>query len=322
MDVQLAHTGLSLTSCTESEMLDGENAAMLGDELIFFQNATHSGGGLYELDTFVRGGRGTEWAKDSHTSGERFVLLTNTSIRLHKAPLSDLNAVRYYRGVTLGNPVTIGHTVSLTAAGRSLMPYSPSGVATVRDSTNSRLLVHWTRRTRISGEIDWTTTAEIPLGEAEERYELDLLYKVSGEVYATYQTVGSGSRQTSTSVTFTADTPTSNIVRLTSTGITEGNYVEDKLCRVSGADEQNNNGTFLIDNVDATNGYLELANANAVTDTDTADTKIIDEIGEQIVIPQADLQSAGYTDIDDDVDVVVYQISAVVGRGYPTEATV
>ena len=43
---------------------------------------------------------------------------------------------------------------------------------------------------------------------------------------------------------------------------------------------------------------------------------------EQIVIAEADLQSAGYTDIDDNVDVVVYQISAVVGRGYGTSATV
>jgi hypothetical protein len=241
---------------------------------------------------------------------------------MHRAPLSDLDTVRYYRGISIGGSVTMGHTVSMDTQGVPLKPYAPSNPASVQDSGGSRLLVHWTRRTRIGGELDWATTSEVPIGEEEERYELDLLYKVSGEVYATYSTVGSGSRQTATTVQFTADTPSSDICRIEGTGVTEGDYVEGKLVRVSGADESANNGTFLIDNVDAGSGYLEIENADAVTDTDSADTKIIDEIGEQIAIPAADLTAAGYTGITDDVDVVVYQISAVVGRGYGTSATV
>jgi hypothetical protein len=319
VQVRLAHDGLSLSSITESEMYDGGNPAMLGSELLQFQNATDLGDNLWELDTFLRGRRGSEWANSTHTTaGERFVFLSAGSIRLHRAPLDDLYTIRYYRGISLGGSLTTGHTVSLDCQGVALMPYAPSNVGAVRDDTGNRLLVYWTRRSRIGGEIDWSAIVEVPIGEETETYELDLLYKVSGEVYATYSTTGSGSRQTSTSVTFSI--PAAGMMGMVSTGIDESLYVEGKLVRVSGADVAQNNGTFLIDTVAA--AQLDVENADAVADTDTADTKIIDEIGEQIVIPEADLQAAGYTDIDDDIDVVVYQMSAVVGRGYPTSATV
>jgi hypothetical protein len=322
VQVQLRHSGFSLTRITETELLNGGNAAMIGPELIQFQNATDLGDDLWELDTFTRGNRGTEWAKSDHGSGERFILLTAGSIRLHYAPLDDLNVIRYYRGVSLGKSLTSGHIVSHAATGVALMPYAPADVGAVRDSTANTLLVYWTRRSRTAGEWDWTNEAEVPLGEVTESYEVDLLNKTTGEVEETYSTSGSGSRQTASSVTFSL--PGGGITRLVSTSIDESLYTDAKLIRVSGAEDAGNNGTFLIDSL--TGGppatEINVENANGVAVTDTTDTKVVDEIGEQVTIPNADLTGAGYTGISDSIDVVVYQISAVVGRGYGTSETV
>jgi hypothetical protein len=318
VQVKLRHSGYSLTSITETELLNNGNPAMIGTELVQFQNATDLGDDLWELDTFLRGRRGTEWAKSGHSSGERFTLLTQGSVRLHYAPLGDLNVMRHYRGVTLGRSLTSGHIVSHTTTGVALKPYAPANVGAVRDSTANKLLVYWTRRSRTAGEWDWTNATEMPLGEVTEAYEVDLLHKTTGEVEETYSTTGSGSRQTASSVTFSL--PGGGITRLVSTSIDESLYTDAKLVRVSGAQDAGNNGTFLIDAVTAT--QLDVENASGVAVTDTTDTKVVDEIGEQVTIPNADLISAGYTGINDSIDVVVYQISAVVGRGYGTSETV
>jgi hypothetical protein len=322
VQVQLAHGGLSLSSITEDQMLRGGNAAMIGTELVSFQNATDQGGNVWELDTFIRGRKGTEWATGGHSTGERFVFLSVGSVRLHQAPLTDLNIYRYYRGVSLGASLTSGHMVSLATTGVSLMPLSPSYIAGVRDSGASKLHVHWHRRTRIIGELDWTNSSELPVGENPEVYEVDLLHKTTGAVVETYTTTGQGSRQKDGDVTFSL--PGGGITRASSGGIDEDDYVAGRLVRVIGARESANNGTYLI--ATKTSSQVNMENANGVADVDHGaspdDDKVLDEICEQVAIPAADLDTAGYTGITDDVDVVVYQISAVVGRGYGTSATV
>lgn len=330
VQVQLANSGLSLTSITEDEMLRHGNVAMIGNEMVSFQNATDQGGNVWELDTFVRGRQGTEWATGTHGAGERFVFLSLGSVRLHQAPLSDLNVYRYYRGVSLGASLTSGHMVSLATTGVSLKPWSPAYVAAVRDNAATTLHVHWHRRTRVGGELDWSQggmtpyATETPIGDVPEVYEVDLLYKTTGEVFATYTTTGQGNREVQDSITFSL--PGGGILRATG-DLDEDAFVAGRLVRVFGAMDAGNNGTFLISSV--TSSQLNMENANGVARTDSGVgvdyAKVFDEICEQVAIPASDITgtgSAGYTGLDDDIDVVVYQISAVVGRGYGTSATV
>jgi hypothetical protein len=323
VQVQLPHSGLSLSSITEDQMLRGGNAAMIGNELVSFQNATDQGSNVWELDTFIRGRQGTEWATGGHSTGERFVFLSVGSVGLHQAPLTDLNVYRYYRGVSLGASLTSGHMVSLATTGVSLKPLSPSYVRGVRDSTASKLHVHWHRRTRIAGDLDWTSTSETPIGENPEAYEVDLLHKTTGEVVETYSAIDTGaSRETTDDTTFY--TPSAGLQRIyiRGGGDRTGTWSVGKLLRVWGALTAENNGTFLINEI-IDDDEVRVENADGIYEQEwSVGNQYFDQIVEQVAIPEADLTTAGYADIDDDVDVVVYQISAVVGRGYGTSTTV
>lgn len=75
-------------------------------------------------------------------------------------------------------PVTFGSTLSATAAqnftysGVALKPYSPTRIAGTRDGSNN-LTVNWIRRTRLGG--DWQDGIDVPLNEAVEAYEVDIM---------------------------------------------------------------------------------------------------------------------------------------------------
>lgn len=56
--------------------------------------------------------------------------------------------------------------------GLGLKPLAPAHVRGIRDGSGD-LALTWIRRTRFGGD-SWET-AEVPLGEAEERYEIDFL---------------------------------------------------------------------------------------------------------------------------------------------------
>jgi hypothetical protein len=64
-----------LESITEEHILNGENLAIIGDEIIQFANAKLLEPGKYELSHLIRGKIGTENQISAHKSGDRFILL-------------------------------------------------------------------------------------------------------------------------------------------------------------------------------------------------------------------------------------------------------
>lgn len=160
-----------LQSATVLSVLNGANAAVLGDEVIQFTTATLLEPGRYRLSGLLRGRLGTEWAVAGHEAGERFVLLDG---RLGKLvmPLNLLNGERVYRAVSFGLSLGAVESDLFTYRGVALKPYSPVHVSGERDGAGN-LTVRWVRRTRVDG--NWQDRVEVPLNEVAEAYELEVL---------------------------------------------------------------------------------------------------------------------------------------------------
>lgn len=169
----------TLESVTWLALLNGANAALLGEEIIQFRYAELLAAGKYRLSGLLRGRLGTEHETGGHMAGERFVLLNN---RLAKETVSPnlIGLPRLYKPVTVG--ATLGGTEAMyfTYGGRAWMPYAPVHVAGTRNGSDD-LSIHWVRRTRAGGA--WRDFVDTPLNEESERYELDVL--AGGEVIRT-----------------------------------------------------------------------------------------------------------------------------------------
>lgn len=160
----------TLSSATELAVLNGANAAVIGNEIIQFANATLIGNGVWELDTLLRHRIGTEWAAQSdHATNTRFVLLTATSIRAVEYPLADMNVARSYKAVTSGQALADGSVESFSGIGNSVKPLAPVKVQGVRDMSDN-LTVTWIRRARLNA--DWQDGFDVPLDEPSEQYRV------------------------------------------------------------------------------------------------------------------------------------------------------
>lgn len=158
----------TLAGDTDLAVLNGANAALLGDEIIQFQSATQNADGTWTLSRLLRGRRGTEWAAGSHRSGERFVLLSGNLRRV----AGEYQLSRQYKGVTYGKSLSSASAQDFTLQSIGLKPFAPVHLRGSRDAS-SNLTITWVRRTRVQG--DWRDYTDVPVGEASERYEIEIL---------------------------------------------------------------------------------------------------------------------------------------------------
>ncbi len=163
----------ALVAAEETAVLNGANALLVGDEIVQFANAALNADGSTTLDTFLRGRRGTEWATAGHTIGERVLLLNDATLNRVNLPDTDLDALRFYRAITLGGLLSEGAQTSLSFSGRSLMPYAPVDLRGARAGSPLDWTVTWKRRGRLGGA--WKDAVDVPLGEESEAYEVDIL---------------------------------------------------------------------------------------------------------------------------------------------------
>jgi hypothetical protein len=186
----------TLTSATEAE-IDADptlNLAAIGllgaYELVQFATATLEVDGTYTLTGFKRGRRGTEWAIDSHTSRDEFILLDQAEAE--ELGTGDIGDALSFKATSAGRAVEGSPAIDLTFAGNSLKPYAPARVEWIYDGTDLQGTIF--RRTRIGGAWNGST---IPLGEASEEYEVEVYngatlkrtLTVSGTNEFTYTTV-------------------------------------------------------------------------------------------------------------------------------------
>jgi hypothetical protein len=154
------------------EVLNGANAAILGDEIIQWKTATLLECGTYELSGLLRWRRGTEGAVGTHKLGERFVVLAADGMYRTPLPQTEIGRTAYYRAVQNGGEWDDAPTIPFAFAASSLKCFTPVKIKGSRDGSNN-LTISWIRRTRWYGE--WQDGIDVPLFEANERYEIDIL---------------------------------------------------------------------------------------------------------------------------------------------------
>lgn len=161
----------TLASTTQTALLNGANAALVGDEILQFATAELMGENQYKLSGLLRGRLGTECAMDSHEPGERFVLLNeNTPQDANSASLIGL--ARHYRAVSIGQTLGQVSSTTFTHTGIGVKPYAPVHIRGTRDGSGN-LEMSWIRRSRT--EINWRDLVDVPLNEDSEAYEIDVM---------------------------------------------------------------------------------------------------------------------------------------------------
>ncbi|MBK5911473.1 hypothetical protein CCR85_08210 [Rhodothalassium salexigens] len=169
--VSLLDPAQRLASVAEAEVLDGVNAAVIGDEIVQFTTATLVAPAQYRLSGLLRGRKGTEAAIAGHGAGERFVLLTGGGIERMALEVSEFGLPRTYKAAALGTRVSDATAIAFTWTGRSGRPLAPVHLRGRRDGDD--LVLSWIRRTRL--EAPWLDGVDVPLGEETQAYDVDIL---------------------------------------------------------------------------------------------------------------------------------------------------
>jgi hypothetical protein len=124
---------------------------------------------------------------------------------------TDLGLSRYYKGVTLGEPLSSAAAVGFTDTAIGLKPFSPILFKAGRDAANN-IVFEWQRRTRLAVRMIGPLGINVPLGEDTESYEIDIFSSSS------YSTVVR---------TIASSTPTASYTaaQQTADGLTPGNII-------------------------------------------------------------------------------------------------
>jgi hypothetical protein len=140
-------TNKDLYAATYEELLAGKNSAVVGDEILQFQNVTDLGGGQWLLDTLLRGRLAT--APASHAIGSRFVLLTSPT--LVPADVALLDQTFNLRAVSYGTVPSAATPTSFSYTGESQREWSPVNLDA--NQSGSDWVVTWQHRKRLGNAV-------------------------------------------------------------------------------------------------------------------------------------------------------------------------
>jgi hypothetical protein len=163
----------TLSSVGADQFLAGANAAVVGNEIIFYRTATLISAGIYDLSGLLRGRFGTERFMAGHVAAERFVRLADTLITRAGVESSRIGQTIRYKGVTFGAALSESDSVSAVFECASLRPLPPAQIAITAPDTAGTYRISWVRRGRIDWQ--WRDGADVPLSEASERYDVEIL---------------------------------------------------------------------------------------------------------------------------------------------------
>jgi GTA TIM-barrel-like domain/Putative phage tail protein len=205
--------GGQLQSAELINMLNGTNVAAVRApddnwEVLQFQTATLVDEATYELSGLLRAQAGTEDAMAAIIpAGAQVVVIGTNIVTIDLAP-DQINLPLNWRygpaRLDIGHPSYA--QVQHAFVGRGRKPLSPVHVRGAR--TAADLTLTWIRRTRFGGD-SWET-AEVPLGETSEAYEIDILD--NGTVVRTLSTTAPTALYTAAQQTADFGAPQSNLV--------------------------------------------------------------------------------------------------------------
>ena len=204
----------NFSSTTVANVLAGSNTLAVlksnGDtELIQFRRAElQPDGATVRVSELLRGRRGTEPYSTGYTGTQDFVfLLTANTVEPVQVPATDVGSTINFTASTLGQIIEDAASQDFTPRGEDLKPYSP--VQLDATLTGSGVQLSWVRRTRIGGEL--TDGVDVPLSEATESYEVDILDAPGGNVLRTLSTTTPSVLYTNANITADFGAPIASI---------------------------------------------------------------------------------------------------------------
>jgi hypothetical protein len=201
-------SGVPLTD-SDSNVLNGTNAAMVGNEIIQYATVTPLGGNSYRLSRLLRGRRGTDFYMTGHIAAESFVMLQTGFVRHQVCDESLRGKTVLLKAVTSGGSLGAVSPTSLLITGNEWKCYSPTYVKGTRNGGND-LTVTWIARTRSGGEM--VDGGDVNDADAPDTFDVEFLASPGGAVVRTV------SGLTSATTLYTA-------AQQTADGLTPGNPV-------------------------------------------------------------------------------------------------
>ncbi|MDZ7629685.1 MAG: glycoside hydrolase/phage tail family protein [Parvularculaceae bacterium] len=183
----------ALSSRSLDEVYAGANTLAVetdaGWEILQFATAGLGGDGVWTLSMLLRGQIGTEDAAAAGANaGARCVLIT-PAVEQPQFPLDLKGLALGWSGGPADDPVSAPtfRTKTFTGEARGLKPLAPAHLR-ARASAGA-IALSWIRRTRIGGD-SWTGE-DAPLGEAYERYRVEVRRADNGNLVRTAETTAS-----------------------------------------------------------------------------------------------------------------------------------
>jgi hypothetical protein len=168
VDVEMLSDRMWLESRPESSVLAGANLAMIGDELVQFTTVEAIAPRIFRLSGLLRGRRGSEGQTASHRSGERFLLLDQTTMLSRELPTEALGSLVRFRPV--GGDDGAADPIEAFVSGRAARPLSPAHLRLHRAGDD--IVATWIRRSRDG--FGWADFVDAPLAEATEQYRIEI----------------------------------------------------------------------------------------------------------------------------------------------------
>lgn len=264
-----------LASCTEADLLNGENIAAYGAngrwEYIQFMTVTENGDGSYRLSNLVRALNGTDYAVDSHKVGDTVILLAELFTDATKLTTANIEASVRYKAV---GPTQIESQIPsdlVALQGYAALPWVPTNIQITRSiaAGTGDITITWDRRSRQVIPLQ-DNTDSVPLGTTESN---DYLVTILRWPYYTWTFSGgrwNATQQVATGVEFVVTGATS--LTLTAAQIRTAELYEHEK-----PDDLNNSGsTFSV-----VNGKyrIESLGGGGYSIYDIDDNEIIEDLG-------------------------------------------
>jgi len=173
----------TLTDKTELQVFEGQNIALLGDEIIAFRTATlvvsPTGSGVsYTLSNLLRGLRGTQSKTTSHAVNDRFIPLITGNIAFYGISSSLINSSLGMKAIGVGGVLADVPLHTFTFNAGTAIPFAPAQVEGVRAGDDA-ITTTWER---VTTKI-WKQFGSQPFPDNEFGDELYTIeYRSAGDV--------------------------------------------------------------------------------------------------------------------------------------------
>jgi hypothetical protein len=204
------NNGVGLLSASEEDLLSNPlNVSVCNGEIFQYANATDLGNGLWRLDTFLRGLRGTEYRIPMHSGGEAFVRLTSSVTKVFTTK-ADIGVTDSFRTISTYADISTAVTFSFTDSGNCVKPYTVKVLSTFRDSGTGDVSVTFVPRPRQNGGWNSGSDVTLPANDTPETYQINVLTSPTSATVKSYTLTG-GDVNLGATFTYTAAQQTTDL---------------------------------------------------------------------------------------------------------------